>query len=326
MKKAISIIVALVMMFALAACTPKEPTPAADAYPTKQITIICPWSAGGGTDTNARMYAEAISANKILPQSIIVENHTGGSGVVGATDVVTAEPDGYTLLMTEQGCVTVQTLLGNTTYEYTDLEPIVAITNDPIAMVVAKDADIKNTADFIAKAKAKEGGYLMGFAGAGTFGYLGSMRFVAETGIPLTEVQFDGTAEAIAAVMGHHVDTYIAAFSDVNPYVVSGEVKMIWTSKRTSFTPDGVEVLSELGIDVPTTGFCTLYAPKGTPQAVKDTLFNAFKEAQKDQKIIDYAKNAGRDVVAIGGQEVIDLVKTSYEQNETVLKALGRIK
>ena len=325
MKKALSIVLALVMMFALAACTQKQPA-TTDDYPTKQITIICPWSAGGGTDTNARMYAEAISANNILPQSIIVENHTGGSGVVGATDVVTADPDGYTLLMTEQGCVTVQTLLGNTTYAYTDLEPIVAITNDPIAMVVAKDADIKNTADFIAKAKAKDGGFLMGFAGAGTFGYLGSMRFVSETGIPLTEVQFDGTAEAIAAVMGHHVDTYIAAFSDVMPYVKSGEVKMIWTSLRTAYTPDGVEVLSELGIDVPTTGFCTLYAPKGTPQSVKDTLYNAFKEAQKDQNIIDYAKNAGRDVVAIGGQEVIDLVKTSYEQNEKVLKELGRIK
>ncbi len=304
--------------------TTETEEPAID-FPTETITVIVPFAAGGGADLDARRYADAINQSGSIDQTIIVENITGGSGVVGATELVNSDPDGHTLMQVGQGCVTVQTNLGNTTYAYDDLEPVICLAQDPIGLIVGADSSISSVEDLIAAANEKEGGLLMGFAGPGTYGHTGGMSFVNEAGIPYTEVQFDGTSTAMAALLGGHIDTYMSSYTDLQNYVNSGEAKMIFATTRTDSVPDDVQVLTEEGYDVTITAYITLYAPKDTPDEIKDILYDLYATAGQSDIVQEAAALIGREPIAIGRDEMETYIDEDYVNVAEILKKVGML-
>lgn len=327
LKRAMVVVLSLAMIFAFAACKDNggDGNDAASDYPDKSIRLVVPFAAGGGADISAREYADAIAQNELLSQPVIVENITGGGGVVGATEVVNASPDGYNFLFAMQGAVTVQTQMGNASYDYTDLKPVLCIKNDPVALVVSKDCKANTVDELIALAKEKEssGGLKMSFAGPGTTGHLAGMSFVNETQIPMTEVQYDGTATAMAALLGGHVDTYISTYGDIKRFIDSGEAKIIFATAKNKYMADDVELLSEEGIDCVTTGYTCIYAPKDTPDEICETFRNALLEAQKDQKILDAADRDSSEIVGIYGDKLTQMIEADYKATGEILEAIG---
>lgn len=293
-------------------------------YPNQPIKLIVPFAAGGGADLTARRYADVIAKNKILPQPIVVENKPGGGGVVGATELTMAKPDGYTMLFCMQGAVNVQPQLGNTTYDYTDFKPVICVANEPVVLIAKADCPANNLQELqeYAASKKDKGGLLMSFAGMGTTGHLAGMNFVQETQIPMSEVQYDGTATAVAALLGGHVDTYMSTFSDVQRFVDSGEAKFIFATERNELIPEDVQILSEEGIDCTNTGFSAFYAPKDTPQEIIDAFVEAIRTAQADQVIIDAAELLKQPVVDITGSELQEKVEDDYAVAGEVLTKL----
>lgn len=328
LKKVMAVMMCLAMVFVYAACSngdSGEGNDAASGYPSKSIRIVVPFAAGGGADISAREYADAIVQNKLLSQPVIVENITGGGGVVGTTEVVNSAPDGYNFLFAMQGAVTVQTQMGNTSYDYTDLKPVVCVKNDPVALVVSKDCKANTIDELIALAKEKEssGGLKMSFAGPGTTGHLAGMSFVNETGIPMTEVQYDGTATAMAALLGGHVDTYVSTYGDIKRFLDSGEAKIIFATAKNKYMTDDVQVLSEAGIDCVTTGYTCIYAPKDTPDEICEIFRGALLEAQKDQKILDAADRDSSEIVGIYGDDLAKMIENDYNATGKTLESIG---
>lgn len=350
MKRILALVLSLILVVTLCACgatqqsasTEETPAPATDTtpaeaspqpvdatpqidYPTKSVRVICPMAAGGNNDLTARKYADIFARNNIFDQPFVVENLKGGGGVVGMTELVNSEPDGYTIITSSQGAITIQTLRGNTTYAYGDMEPVACTILDPIALIVKADLPVNSIQELIDYANSKEGGLAIGFAGVGTFGHLAGMSFVAETGIPYTEVQFDGTATAMAAVLGGHVDAYMAGYADLNRFAASGEGKIIFVTTRNEKTPAEIESLTEFGIKGDFYQYFGFFVPKGTPQEIKDILFEGIKEAQKDDAIISEAEASGQNVVCIPGDEFQKMLDQDYENNKILLGQLDML-
>ncbi len=299
----------------------KEETTALD-FPTKPIKVIVPFNAGGGGDLLARVFVDAVSP--MLPVSVIVENRPGAGGVVGTTEVAKSDPDGYTLSSQLMGCITIQPILGNTTYAYTDMKPIIGLTSDPCVLVVKADMPIDTVEEFINFAKQEEGKFVCGFAGTGTIGYLAAEQLASQAGFTMTEVQYDGDSEAYASVLGEHTMGYATTLSGVVQHLESGEIKLIYVTAPSEYAV-GVEVLSEVGYEVNIAGRTALYAPSATPDAVIKIIHDAYKSAMEDEDVKKICDANGISLDYKSGEDFQKLIDEEYEVTEQVLKDIGMI-
>jgi tripartite-type tricarboxylate transporter receptor subunit TctC len=164
-----------------------EPT---SSYPSRVIRIIVPYAAGGGTDLLARTWAEVLS--KDLGQSVIVENRTGGAGVIGTSYAAKAPPDGYTLYIATYGFPVTPLLLKSPQYAVSDFAPIIRTGSSPLALVVGADSPINNVQDLIAAARAKSGELNVGTLGDGSQEQMGAQKFQSMAGVKFTQIPVVG--------------------------------------------------------------------------------------------------------------------------------------
>lgn len=258
----------------------------AQNYPTKTITMIVPFAAGGPTDTVARLVAQSMG-NK-LKQQIIIENVGGAGGTIGAARVAKAAPDGYTLFMHHIGHSTAPSLYRKLPYNaQTDFEPIGLVTDVPMTIVARKDFPARDMKEFLSYVKANKDKVTYANAGVGSASHLCGMLFMTALGTDLTTVPYKGTGPAMNDLLGGQVDIMCDQTTNTTSQIKSGKIKAygVTTKTRLANMPD-LPTLAESGLP----GFEVavwhgLYAPKGTPKQVVDTLASALQTALKDPNV-----------------------------------------
>jgi len=259
------------LLFALAA--------QAQTFPSKPITLICPWPAGGSTDVHLRKFAEI--AQKYLGQPVVIDNKAGGGGMIGPSNMAKlAKPDGYTL---SQLPITAFRLPHQRQVDWDALKDftyIIGLTGYTFGVVVKSDSPFKTFNDLIAYARANPGKLSYGSTGAGTSPHLLMEEVAMKTGVQFLHVPFKGNADSTQALMGGH----IMAQSDATGWgrhVDAGTFRLLVTfgEKRTKW---GAPTAKELGIDIVSYSPYGIVGPKGMdPQLVK-ALHDAFKKTLDD--------------------------------------------
>jgi len=259
----------------------------ADTYPSKPITLIVPWPAGGSTDITMRAMADA--ASKDLGQPVVVENKAGASGTLGPATLRAAKPDGYTISQIPITMFRLPLMKDKkvTWDPINDFTYIAHLSGYTFGVTAKADGPIKSWADLISYAKANPGKVTYATPGAGSSLHLGMEQIAAKAGIQLTHVPFKGGAETNAAVLGGH--TMLQADSTGwRSLVDSGELRLLvlWTEKRSKFWPD-VPTLKEVGIDLVFDSPWGIAGPKGMEPAIVKRLDQAFKKALEDKKVVE---------------------------------------
>ena len=256
----------------------------AQNFPSKPVTLIVPWPAGGSTDIAMRAIAEA--ASKHLGQPIIVDNRAGGSGTVGPAQMAaTAKPDGYTIA---QIPITVfrLPLMQQTTWDANkDFTYIAHLTGYTFGVTVKADSQFKTWDDVIKFAKENPGKVTYATPGAGTSLHIGMEQIAAKSGVKFTQVPFKGGAETNAAVLGGHT-TLQADSSGWKGLVEAGQLRllMIWTDKPSPNYP-GVPTLQQLGYPFVFDSPFGIAGPKGMDPKIVAILHDAFKKAIDDPAV-----------------------------------------
>ncbi len=261
------------------------PCYAAD-YPTKTITMIVPFAAGGPTDTIARLLAQAMGTN--LKQQIIVENVGGAGGTLGAGRAARSNPDGYTIFVHHVGHATAPSLYRKLPYNSIDsFEPIGLATDAASTLIGRKDFPAKDVTELLSYIKANKSKVTLANAGVGAASHLCGMLFMSALGVDLTTVPYKGTGPAMNDLLGGQVDLMCDQATNTMSHIRSGKVKAYAvTYKNPVASLPGLPPLANAGLP----GFELsvwhgVYAPKGTPRDVVMRLSSALQHAVKDETV-----------------------------------------
>lgn len=290
MKKLMSLTLALIMILSLTACggsgdktpadsgsqTQESPQEAVSNWPEKEITIIQPWSLGGGPDVITRQIASY--SDKILGVPMIVENHTGGSGTIGMADFLDAADDGYTLFCCNGPLFSLTPSFIDVDYTIDDINPLVGIRITEFVILTNANSGITNIQELVDYANA---GHTIKYAttgGPGNDSYTMISALFAILDIPSEAVPYDGGQEAINALVGGHVDVAIGSPPTYRDYVIGGELNCLGT-----FIPEGLDVegighidsFKDQGIDVEFTGM-DYFAVRSTVDPEKQEILRDF--------------------------------------------------
>ncbi|MSP44278.1 MAG: tripartite tricarboxylate transporter substrate binding protein [Xanthobacteraceae bacterium] len=257
-----------------------SPATLAQDYPTRPITLVVPYAAGGGNDVMARIVAEKMS--KTLGQNVVIENRAGAGGSVATRQVARAAPDGYTLVLGGTGSLAVNpTLYNNVGYDpRKDFAPVGLIGTGQLIVVVNPNVAAKTIPELIALAKKDPGKLSYASAGVGSGIHLGAVLFELMAYIKLTHVPYRGTAPALTDLIGGHVHIYFSSIPSAIGIAKEGKVRALAVTgpKRSPVFPDlptvaetlpGFEAVLHYGI----------VAPAGTPKPIIDKLNAALREA-----------------------------------------------
>ena len=258
---------------------------AAQTYPTKPITVIVPFAAGGPTDTIARLYGEQIS--KQMAQPVLIENVTGAGGVTGTTRAKAAEATGYVLLVHNVApFVAGPTLYANVAYSpNTDFMPIASLAEAAIYVVVRKDFPAKTLSELIAYAKVEADRVSFASAGSGSATHLACELLMQKAGIKMTHIPYRGTGPALNDLVSGKVDMMCDQGLNVGSQLRAGNVRAlaIAQNERSQDFPE-VPTAAEAGLkDFTVNASTAAYAPKGTPKAVIDALARAINTAASNE-------------------------------------------
>lgn len=271
----------------------------AQDYPTKVITMVVPFAAGGPTDTVARLIGAPMS--KTLKQQVIVENVGGAGGTIAANRVAKAAPDGYTILIHHIGMSTAPALYRKLPYNpMTDFEPIGLINEVPMTLVAKKDFPAKDLKELIAYVKANKTKVNYANAGLGAASHLCGMLFMTAIQTDVTTVPYGGTAPAMNDLLGGQVDFMCDQTTNTTSQIKAEKIKVygVTTKKRVPSLPN-VPTMDEAGLkDFEVSVWHGLYAPKGTPKAVSDKLTKSLQDALKDTNVKQRFGDLGTEPVA----------------------------
>ena len=256
---------------------------AADPYPSKVITIIVPFSAGGPTDTSARLLAQYMGS--ALKTQVIVENVAGAGGTIAASRVASSPPDGYTVFFHHIGFSTAPSLYRKLPYDtINDFEPIGMIGDVAMTLVARKDFPAKDLKELIANVKANRDKVNLANAGLGAASHLCGMLFMSAIQTEFTTIPYKGTGPAMNDLLGGQVDFMCDQTSNTISQIKAGKIKVygVTTKTRVDALPD-VPTMQEAGLP----GFEVsvwqgLYAPKKTPKPIIETLTRALQTALAD--------------------------------------------
>jgi tripartite-type tricarboxylate transporter receptor subunit TctC len=253
------------------------------AYPDKPIRMVIGWSAGGGTDNVARVVAKHLSKQLGVP--VVVENRDGASGMIATEMVANATPDGYVIQYTVADTHSVNPhLVQNIRYDaINDFVPIAVLGYNPNVLIVNANIGVNSFEEFIAKVRANPGKVTFGTWGVGSGGHVRMAALADATRVEFLHVPFKGSGPALQAVIAGQVDAMILPAALARPQAEAGKVKMLAvdTPERYEMVPE-VKTYKEQGLDIKLDFWQALFAPKGTPKPIVDTLNKAFQAAMKD--------------------------------------------
>jgi len=267
-------------------------------WPTKPITLVVPFAAGGPTDVVARTLGASMT--KSLGQTVVIENKLGAGGTVAANYVAKAAPDGYTFFIHHNGMATAPALYRKLAFDpLKDFEFVSQAVEVPMTLLARKDFPANNLPEMIAYIKANQAKINLANAGLGAVSQLCGMLFQRAIGVQLTEVPFQGTAPAMNALLGGQVDVLCDQTTQTVPQIKAGSVKLygVTTKARVKVLPNA-PTLAEQGLkDFEVVVWHGIYAPKGTPKPVIERMNMAVRTALKDPDVIKRMDDLGAEIV-----------------------------
>jgi tripartite-type tricarboxylate transporter receptor subunit TctC len=272
---------------------------AAQEFPSKPVTLMMPYAAGGPGDTITRIVGQGMS--KVLGRQFVVENTAGAGGTVGTAKVAAASPDGYSLLVMHFGHAANTALYRNLRYDAVkDFEPIGLIAESPMAFVAKRHFPAANFREFVAGVTAGKEKVTNGHAGIGSASHLCSLLLLSAIDTTVTTVPYKGTGPALNDLVGGQFDFMCDQTLNVLQPVKAGMIKAfaVTTEARLAVLPD-LPTVAESGLPgFEITVWFGMYAPRGTPKPVIDTLAGALREALKDPEVKNRLAIAGAETVA----------------------------
>lgn len=314
MKKGIFTVALLcAMLLGLAA----SPAQAAD-FPAKDITLIVPWAAGGGTDLVARQIAALME--KELGCTVIVINKPGGGGLIGFQTLAAAKPNGYTLALTTNSML-LQKYTSVNFLDYLALNHFIMVNEDPAALTVASDSPWNSLADFIAAAKAKPGTLRVSNSGPGAIWHASALMFEKAAGIKLVHVPYDGANPAGVAAAGGHVEATFVSPGEVSSLVAAGKLKTlaVTAEKRLANFPN-IPTFKEGGVDLVTGVWRAISAPAKTPAGIVAKLETVIKKCIETKQYQDFLKNANLGYHYMGSADMVKLLAKQNADYQDIFK------
>jgi tripartite-type tricarboxylate transporter receptor subunit TctC len=296
MKRAIGIRPAFMIAMALAGCV----VPArAEDYPSRHITVVVPFPAGGPSDAVARIITNQMS--RTLGQSMVIENVGGAGGTIGSARVAAAAPDGYTLLAAAMGShVAAPVLMPNIRYDpLADFVPIGITANSPAVIIARKDFPARDLKEFVAVLRRAGGDVKQAHGGVGASSHMACLLFTTEIGAKPTLVAYRGSGPALNDLVGGQVDFMCEQSVSVQESVLAGSVKAYAVSarERLATLPD-VPTAREAGINYEMSIWSGLFAPRGVPPAVIARLADALDKALDEPAVRETLASLGGSIPA----------------------------
>jgi tripartite-type tricarboxylate transporter receptor subunit TctC len=272
----------------------------AQAWPTQPVTMVVPFAAGGPVDTIGRILAARLG--EILGQQVVIENIGGAGGMIGASRVARAAPDGYqVVLATSATHAQAQTLYKNPLYDAaTAFAPVALVTDSPRVLITRKDLPAGTLAEFMAYARANQARMQYGSAGAGSGTHICALLLDQAMGTSVTHIPYRGAGPAMQDLIGGRLDYICEQISTAAPQIKAGAVKaiMVLGPDRVPVLP-GLASARELGLgDFDCGAWTALAFPKGTPDAIVRRLARAASEALDTPSVRERLESIGVTVVA----------------------------
>jgi len=296
-------------------------------YPRRPITINVPWSPGGGTDRTAR--ALAASLEQVMGWRVGVVNRTGGGGVVGHSATATAKPNGYTL-----GMITIEITMMHwlrlTDLSYRDYEPIALLINNPAGIIVSTKSPWRTYKQLMDYIKAHPGKLTASGTAAGGVWDLARIGWITGEGLDANAVRWvpsTGASAALSELIAGGVDIATCSPLEALPLIDAGKARClaVMAEKRIDVLPR-VPTLKELGVDFFIGGWAGLAAPKGTPEEILNTLYDAVDKAVKSRTFQDFIKKSGFWLDYKPALEFQDFLALQDTVNGKLLRAAGLAK
>lgn len=293
---------------------------AADAYPSKPITLVVPWGAGGSVDMTGRKISEVLAKQGI---NIVVDNVPGASGTIGLRRVANSQPDGYTLGIATtslMGAIT-QKIAPLTTADFT---PLVQMTAEQEVLLVPDASPVRTIEDFVELMKARQGGVSFGTPGAYTVNHVYGELLAQAAGQSMVHVPYGGGAKVLADLAGGQIDAGILKPSEAKALVDAGRVRPIgaFATVRSEMFPD-VPTFEEKGLDLFVYGDLPLLSyiagPKDLPENVVSKLTEALQSVLDSDEYASFAKEFGMTGPGMKGEELHKVIQVIQEAYDSVL-------
>ena len=301
---------------------------AEDRYPTRPITIVVPFAAGGPTDILARLISQAIGP--MLGHQVVVEDVTGAGGTIGATRAARADPDGYTMVMGNLGTHAASVgMYPKLPYDpRTDFEPVILVATTPMVLVTRKTLPVHNLDETIAYAKANKGKTTMGSAGIGSISLLTLLLFNHLTGAGVVHVPYRGLSQAINDLLGGQIDLLFDQVVTATPHILNNsENPIVVTIPQRAPAIPNVPSADEAGLpQLQTLAWSALFMPKGTPAPIVARINGAVIKAMDDPEIQKRFVEIGADLPAPDQRSpgaLRQLVKSEVDKWVPLIKEAG---
>ena len=295
---------------------------AAQAYPSKPVTMVVPTAAGGTTDLSARMVAQALGP--VLGQSVVVDNKGGGNGAIAASIVKRAEPDGYTLLMQYSGYHVISPHLTKAPqWDLKDFQPIANVISAPQIIVVRDGLPVKTLPELIAYAKANPGKLNYASSGNGSLQHVTGAMLEQQGGIKMVHVPYKGTGPALQDLLGGQVDLTFGTAPPFMPHIQAGKLRVLAvTGKERLPSLPNAPTTAEAGYPgVNATSWFALFAPASVPKPIIDKLAADLKKVVEDPAFRKKAEEQGATADYLGPQQLGERVKADYTNWAGVIKS-----
>lgn len=284
----------------------------AEEFPDRPIRLIVPYAAGGGIDVAARLFADSLS--KQLGQSVVVENRGGAGGNIGTAVAARSNADGYTLLFTAQGPISIAPILQqDLTYDpEKELLPVILAVRQPALIVINKDVQANNFQEFVSLARKHPGRINFGSAGAGTEMHLTGELIKRRLGIDIVHVPYRGGGPAIAGLIANEIQMMVVVAGAVSQYIKSGDIKAIATTSPTRL-PSFPEAptMTELGLsDINTMPWFGVFVRSGTSPKIVARLSSAALAMGSDLDYKQRLSALGIELINLSGSNFSDLLRS----------------
>ena len=301
------------------------PSVQAQTYPDKPIKLVVPYAPGGGTDLTARLIAKMLSTS--LGQPVLVENKAGAGGIIGQEYVARSSADGYTLLFSAAGPLTI------TPFTYPSLpydpvksfDPIVLVSSQPLVLVVNADSKIYSVTDLIKMAADTKKPISYGSFGNGSAAHLAGESFIMQTKIAMTHIPYKGTSPALTALLGGDIDVLFDTVSTSAPFIKTGKLRALAVAakNRSSLLPD-VPTMTQAGV----TGFEAgtwygILAPAGTNPKIIQKINQAVNVGLKEKEVVETFSSEGSVVLGGSPNQFKGFMASEMKKNEAIVKASG---
>ena len=320
MKKLLALMVALVLVCGMATVA------SAAEYPSKGISVICPWGAGGGTDACLRAFCEALS--KQLGVTLTVDNRTGGGGIIGHQAIADADPDGYTMGMITFELSTYKHL-GTSQITYEDYDPLCRVNTDAAAITVnaewAKANGISDLASFIDYCKAHPGEVQMGGSSNASVWHIAGGYLMNAAGIELQMITYqEGAATAVQNAASGFIQGVTVSLAEARSFIESGHLVClgVMDTQRNALFPD-VPTCQEQGYDITYFTQRGMAIPKGVADDVKAKLVAACEAAIADPDFVEFMNNNGQAISYLNAEDYTAFLAQSLTDVGEAMAVLG---